>query len=224
MEKAPKILILAAWPPELARIRRVFRTAPYRKWLGQIQLETVGVGLVEAAIGTAAAISRHQPQLVILVGTAGAFPSAKLNLKAAAVVSRTTLGSPEIDSVAQLPAPMPREAWTSTRFSADLAKHTALETAAVVCPLAITRSGRRAKQLEAASGAQLENLEAFAVAQAAQRAKVPFVAVLGVANVVGPMGAKQWRDHGQDAAANACLAVAHWLKDERVWKKLLQRS
>ena len=223
MEKAPKILIVAAWPPELGRIRGVLRTAPYRKWRGQIELQTVGVGLVEAAIGTTAALTRRKPQLLILVGTAGAFPTATLDIAKAAIVSRVTLGSPEKENVAQIPTPMPREVSTSVRFSASLAKSSTLETATVVCPLAITRSSRRAKELSKVSGAELENLEVFAIAQAAQRAKVPFVAVLGVANIVGPKGAKQWLDHGEAAAANACHAIATWLRDERVWKGLLER-
>lgn len=220
MEFPPKILVLAAWPPELSRIRGLFRTAPYRKWRGHIEMQAVGVGLVEAAIGTTAALARYQPQLLILVGTAGVFPGAQLNLTKAAVVSRITLGSPEKQSVAQLPAPMPCETFTSARLSADLAKSSSLQMASVVCPLAITRSSRRAKALETGSGARLENLEAFAVAQAAHRAKIPFVSVLGVSNVVGSKGAKQWQDHGKEAAANACLAVASWLNDERVWKKV----
>ena len=63
-------LVLAAWEPEIAPLRRLARAvAPERLVLG-----TVGVGAVDAAVGAAAAIAAARPDRVIFVGTAGAYP------------------------------------------------------------------------------------------------------------------------------------------------------
>ena len=63
-------LVLAAWEPEIAPLRRLARAiAPARLILG-----TVGVGAIDAAVGAAAAIAAARPTRVIFVGTAGAFP------------------------------------------------------------------------------------------------------------------------------------------------------
>jgi nucleoside phosphorylase len=92
-----------------------------------------------------------------------------------------------------------------------VAAATGLSVADVACPLGITRALPVAQKLRKATGAALENLEAFAVARAAAHANVPFTAILGVANHVGPEGHVQWRQYGDRAAAAACAAVRKWL-------------
>jgi nucleoside phosphorylase len=223
MEKAPKILVVAAWPPELKQLRGKLRTSPYREWRGRVESAAVGVGLIESAIGTTALLARFKPDMLVLIGTAGVFDCANVEILEAAAVSTTVIGSPEKDDVAQLPAPMPRESMTSRRLTSAMSKTLGLKTTRVVCPLAITRTVQRAEALMKVTGASLENLEVFAVAQAAKRAKVPFVAVLGVANTVGPKGAHQWRKYGEAAAATACDAVCTWLSNQRQWEKLLPK-
>jgi futalosine hydrolase len=83
---------------------------------------------------------------------------------------------------------------------------------AVACPLAITRSEALGRRIERATGAALENLEAFAVARAAAAAGVPFAAVLGVANRVGPAGHREWRAHHTAASRAACAVIATLLR------------
>lgn len=216
------MLILAAWPPELAQIRRWLRTAE-----GTVQqsvsVAAVGVGLVEAAVGTASALAKFQPDRVILVGTAGVFAAHAVALCDAVVVSKVSLGSPEASGVAEIPAPMTTVCELSRSLWRALARGTHLPPASVVCPLAITRSRQRAEALATSSGASLENLEAFAVVRAALRAKVPVAAVLGVANTVGPKGREQWRHNGVAAAAAACDVVAAWLSSAQA-KRLLLKS
>ena len=82
----------------------------------------------------------------------------------------------------------------------------------VACPLAITRSAALARRIATATGALLENLEAFAVARAAAAAGVEFAAVLGVANRVGPVAHDEWRAHHRRASRAACTLVARWLR------------
>jgi nucleoside phosphorylase len=81
----------------------------------------------------------------------------------------------------------------------------------LACPLAITRSAALGRQIARATGAALENLEAFAVARAAAAAKVEFAAVLGVANRVGPTGHREWRAHHAAASRAACRLIAAYL-------------
>src|SRR4051794_41614841 len=63
-------LVLSAWEPEIAPLRRLARAVDRER----LALATVGVGAVDAALGAAAAIAAAHPARVIFVGTAGAFP------------------------------------------------------------------------------------------------------------------------------------------------------
>ena len=81
----------------------------------------------------------------------------------------------------------------------------------VACPLAITRSAALGRRIAEATGAALENLEAFAVGRAAAAAGVPFAAVLGVANRVGPQGHEEWQRHHRAASRAACQLIAQFL-------------
>ena len=103
-----------------------------------------------------------------------------------------------------LPAALPALETTDGRLSRALG----LPLVEVACPLALTSTRAAARRL-AAAGA-VENLEAFAVARAADG--IPFAAVLGVSNIVGPRAHAQWQRHAGPAAAAACEAVLAWLR------------
>jgi purine-nucleoside phosphorylase len=77
----------------------------------------------------------------------------------------------------------------------------------VACPLAITTSPALARKIAGRTGADLENLEAFAVARVADAAGVPFACVLGISNRVGPKAHLEWRANAPRAAAAACRAA-----------------
>jgi nucleoside phosphorylase len=81
----------------------------------------------------------------------------------------------------------------------------------VACTLAITAASKTAARLTGKSGVALENLEAFAVARAAAAARLPFAAILGVSNRVGPQAPAEWKTHAAAAARSACTAVLAWL-------------
>ncbi len=251
--------IVAAWAPELRGLGRVFhqgRSPKSRAGAATLRVEgappiraVVGVGLVEAAAGTARVIERQHPRAIVLVGTAGLYPvmpsrpgkrtpeskaaaktagststaagarvsstadtAAALQVGGAVIVRRIHLAS---DSVAReeayLPEPLPLVAEASAELVQALAAATGLPIVDVACPLAITRTAALARTLAGATGAALENLEAFAVARAAAAANVPFAAVLGIANDVGPAAHAQWRANAERAAAAACAAVRTWL-------------
>jgi len=70
-------LVLAAWPPELAELRRLLMRMPTHR---HVTARAAGVGLVEAAIGATAAIAKVKPDAVMFVGTAGRYPARRPDL------------------------------------------------------------------------------------------------------------------------------------------------
>jgi nucleoside phosphorylase len=209
MPKA-RTLILSAWEPEVAPLRRLLRGAP----VAGVALEPVGVGPVDAAIGAAQAIARLGPRRVIFVGTAGVYPGAAaraLPIGAAAVAGELRLVSTAtLRGDAYAPAPLVSAVEPAAAVRAALARAATGDDSApvsvVACPLAITRTAALARRI-AATGVALENLEAFAVARAATAAGVAFGAVLGVSNVVGPKAHAEWRANHLRASRAACRVV-----------------
>jgi nucleoside phosphorylase len=165
-----------------------------------------GVGLVEAGIGAARAIAEVQPDAVIFVGTAGSYGTEPAI--GTAVVARHVrlVSAAQVRGEGYLPAVMP----VSIETRARLRRQLDLPVADVACPLAITRSAAAARKIAAASGCGVENLEAFSVARAA--AGLPFAAVLGISNAVGPKAHAQWKAFAERASEAACLAVLTWLR------------
>jgi len=211
-----RTLVLSAWEPEVAPLRRLLRGAP------GVTLEAVGVGTVDAAVGAAHAIARARPRRVIFVGTAGVYPGAAaraLPIGAAAVAGELRLVSTAtLRGDAYHPAPLVASAASSADLRALLVAAAGSPADAggvtVACPLAITATTALARRI-ARTGAALENLEAFAVARAAAAARVPFAAVLGVSNLVGPKAHAEWRANHLAASRAACHVVWSYLRPRR---------
>ncbi|HTB59838.1 MAG TPA: phosphorylase [Polyangia bacterium] len=204
-----RTLIVSAFEPEIAPLRQLLSGRR------GIVLEPVGIGAVDAAVGAAGTIARARPARVIFVGTAGIYDAAKdareaigTVLVAAEIVCVSTSA---LKREAYLPGPMVMRVATSGSLRAALADGRAGRTGIVACPLAITRSAALGRRIAEATGAALENLEAFAVARAAAAAGIPFAAVLGVANRVGPQGHEEWRRHHRAASRAACEVIARFL-------------
>jgi futalosine hydrolase len=224
-------LVLSAWEPEIAPLRRLAGSIdPARLALG-----TVGVGAVDAAIGAAAAIAAIRPARVIFIGTAGAFPRGRATaaLGTVAIGGELSLASTAaLRGDGYLPEPLATRAPTSGPLAAALAacgrgrrsgpELPGLPILGVACPLAVTRSATLGRQLAHATGAALENLEAFAVARAAAAAGVDEVAaVLGIANRVGPRGHQEWRAHHVAASRAACRVVWAFVRSPPVRRAAL---
>jgi len=209
----PEWLVVSAWPPELAELEKKLPTLAGRS-RGRVELGSVGVGLIEAAIGASSLLAMVRPKAVLLVGTAGLFPGshARYCIGGAVVARRITLLSEAAAAgCAYLPPIMPRSQNPSTWLTAAIRRASGLETAAVVCPLAITATDTAAILAAKKSRSALENLEAFSVARAAASMKIPFAAVLGISNHVGPEGRGEWQRNAAEAAAAACRAVVDFL-------------
>jgi len=201
-------LVVSAWPPELAWLKSAWaRLVPGRR---RVVLGNVGVGLVEAAVGASRLIAAHRPRTVLLIGTAGVYPGHRRELavgSAVAVAETVLLPTARPGGHAFLPALLPDRQPSSTGLLGRLVRATHLPTAQVACPVAISASVRMARAAARRSGCALENLEAFAVARAAATAHVPFAAILGVSNVVGPDGHHEWKRNARQAATAACEAA-----------------
>jgi nucleoside phosphorylase len=207
-----KTLVVSAWGPEIAPLRRLGRRGEKD---AEVVLLPVGIGPVEAAIGATAAIAAHRPARLIFVGTAGVYPRGRHTaaLGSVAIAEEVLLVSTAaLRGDGYLPELQPsRDAGAKALRAALRAVDPDVLIARVACPVAITRSAALGRQIARRTGTFLENLEAFAVARAARAAKVPFAAVLGVANRVGPEGHREWRAHHQAASRAACAVIARLL-------------
>ncbi len=169
--------------------------------LGSLPGLAVGVGVVRAAEATARLCARFQPERVILVGSCGKY-GASPDIGTAIQARMVGL----VDGAAALGlayAPLaPEPIATPVLLGLDL------PTAKVATTGAITTDPTLAARL--AADWDIEHLEAFGAALACQMVGVPFHAILGVANTVGPEAHAEWRTHRHDAEAAAQRAVEVW--------------
>lgn len=213
--KHPDVLVVAAWQPEMEELERWLRRDKRHARL--LACRTVGIGAIDAAVGTTLALVELRPRALVYLGTAGAYPLPRDGESKAppidtAVVARDLMLVPTgaLDNVSYLPTPINERAPTDAGLRERLCDG-GMTLADVACPLGVTRSTRLGKRIAAATGALVENLEAFAVARAAAAASVPFAAVLGISNRVGPRSHPQWERHRGAAAAAACQVVERML-------------
>jgi len=225
----PTLLVVSAFPPELAPLRRSLRRPELAAWVreGRLACQAVGIGLVDAAIGTtrlleaatAGGSSAAPTGALLFVGTAGSY-GADLPPGTVVVADEVVLVSTAAArGQGYLPDRMPTRIAASRRLATGLLQAARRMTpspgravrAIVANPLAITRHAGLGRALARASAAAAENLEVFAVARAAAARRIPFAAVLGIANRVGPTAHAEWQEHNASASAAACAAVAEFL-------------
>ena len=216
-------LVLAAWTPELAELRRLLRKVPAGK---QVVARIAGGGLVEAAIGATAAIAEVRPDAVMFIGTAGLYPNRRPDLAMAGAVTarRLVLSADGVTTGdAYLPPALPamQEANLGLR---RIAAATGLLMADVACPLAITSRPTMIGRGARLPACDVENLEAFAVARAAAAADLPFAAILGISNNVGPSAHTAWKRNAARAAAAACRAALEVIEKATGSYRLLEAA
>jgi futalosine hydrolase len=192
------LLLVGAFEPEIA---------PFRGRLPEgVEARAVGIGLVDAALGTARAIAETHPSRIVLVGSAGALPGSAIGHLEVVVVATTVLA--DLASARREASLLPRMAQireTSAALTAAL-----IPEAPRVCALTtltVTTSDEAARALAEAHRAHaplVENLEVYAVARAAEAAGIPFAAVLGVTNQVGSLGRSEWAQHHEKASELVC--------------------
>lgn len=173
--------------------------AAAREELGELDGEVVGVGPVVAAARAAAILARRLPEFVVMVGTGGAYeggPPIGTAIAASRVGLSYGVASMGLGYVPRPPNPVMCDEALLRKLG--LPQHDVLTTGAITTDLQLAE--------RIADGYSVEHLEAFGVAIACKHAGVPFVAVLGIANRVGPAAHTEWlthRDEAQEAAREA---------------------
>lgn len=175
-------------------------------------LDVAGVGLVDAAIGTARALERHTPEEVIFIGTAGAFEGRNIAIGDLMLARRVIVLSGDLVSAGMR---LPSLLWSGTdgdeqltrRIARGLAKHGRIpSTGTVGCTLGVTENAGLATALSGWQDADVENLEAFGLLRACH-GRARCAVVLGVTNIVGPGGGDGWRANFSTAMRDAYLAI-----------------
>lgn len=204
-----KLLVVAAWEPELEHLRSLL-AAPLEASSGapDVVLATIGVGVVEAAVGMMRCIHQHRPDLALLVGTAGAFGTATIG-QVVVGASVHLLEASLLEGKASLPPPMPSDAVL------DVAVHDALVAAGgrsvqIANTIGITVDDELAERL-ASRGDHVEHLEAFGFARACAAEGLRGGIALGVANAVGARGRAEWLANHVSASASAAVLIARAL-------------
>jgi nucleoside phosphorylase len=205
MPPAEQVLIAAAFEGEMAPLRdRIQKRGA--AGVG-VRLETIGIGLVEASLGMAAALAKHKPSLCILIGTAGAYPDRGLKVGDVVEAAEARIACPaHAEGRAALPTLMksrvvlPDLRMASVRPRRVIAGNT----------LSITTDDALAWAIRDFLRADIEHLEVFAAARACELARVDFACILGIANAVGDMGRRQWHEHHEEASRAVVNVVAPW--------------
>ena len=206
------LLVLAAFEPELAAIADALGGNDARVGDLAVALRLTGVGLAAAAVGATRHVGELAPRAVVLVGSCGAYTGTRLTLGDVVVSERLTLVDPSsLEGKTEFPPPM------ATSLEADAALALGLVTAggracSVATTLAITVDDPLAARIASSTGVEVEHLETHGVALACAALRAPFAAVLGVANMVGALGRRQWLAHHREAEAAAGAQVLRWLR------------
>lgn len=209
---AVDLLVLAAYAPELAGMRRLLGDQLYGNVSGvSVSCKAVGIGLPNATAGTTTRLLQLRPRAVVLVGTCGNYPGVPLRIGDAIVGRRVLLVDPtEVEHRGAMPEPMGRSIESNPMIALGLAGGRA-PSHDVANTLGVTTDDLLAARIGAALGGGVENLEAFGIANACALQNVPFACVLGISNAVGSTGRDEWRSHHKSAAFAACEVVNRWL-------------
>ncbi len=204
MPPAEHVMIAAAFEGELAPLRERIQ----RRGNGAgVRLETIGVGMVEASLGMAAALTRHSPRLVILIGTAGAYPDRGLKVGDVVETAEARIACPaHAEGRAALPTLM------KSRVVLPDLRIAPMRPRRVIAgnTLSITTDDSLTWAIRDFLRADIEHLEVFAAARACEIARVDFACLLGIANAVGDSGRRQWHEHHEDASRAVVGLIAPW--------------
>ena len=203
-------VVLSAFPPEIAWLKAYCRANAVLQ--SEVILGSSGIGLVDAAAGASRLLAGLAPDLrprgVIFIGTAGAATlRGQPGIGQAVVPDELVLFSHGVaDGRAYVPEIMVTRQDAAARLVVRFQQAGALPAPAALCPIGITK-----KRAPAYPRPFVENLEAFAVARAAATYKLPFAAVLGISNTIGPNAHGQWKANAKPASEAACQVVARGL-------------
>ena len=168
--------------------------------LGELEGAVVGVGPVVAAANAARILEQRRPDRVVLIGTAGSYaqgPAIGQAIAASRCALSWGIAAMGLGYVPRAPEPVECDASMLARI--NLPRHAVLTVGAITTDRTLAR--------RIADGYTVEHLEAFGVALACKHVGIPFLAVLGITNDVGPDAHVQWLTHRDDAQQAARIAI-----------------
>ncbi|MCP4918562.1 MAG: hypothetical protein GY913_16795 [Proteobacteria bacterium] len=184
----------------------VLLVAAVTEELGELQGAPLGVGPVVAAARMATLLEQRRPEAVVMIGTAGAYTGGGLAVGQAIAARRCGL-SHGVAAMGLGYVPRPPETVECAPELLDRVPD--LTRADVLTVGAVTTDSVLAGRLS--DGWQVEHMETFGAACACAQVGVPFMAVLGIANDVGPEAHSQWLVNRTIAQDVARAAVAAWI-------------
>jgi nucleoside phosphorylase len=205
-----KILVVGAFEPEVELVRNnLTKLAEQTQF--SMQVATVGVGLVQAALGIEALLLQFLPDLCLFCGTCGVFPNRSPSIGDVVVARQVSWldGSVVLDH-AQAPSLVKTSLQITEKNSLDQG-FGEISWVHVATTLGITTSDSWAERLATHSQADVEHMEAFAVALACENKQVPWRVVLGVANDVGSQGRQQWLRHHRQVGERGQQLIVRFL-------------
>lgn len=175
-----------------------------------------GVGIIDAALGTARIIEQERPERIIFIGTCGAHRESGLAIGDVVIASETMLATGDVaHGWMRLPSLLKSALRTDATLMEELIAHAAdrsetLIPARVSCTLGITEEDMLASKLNDFGFGAVENMEAFGVLRAA--GDIPTGIVLGITNLVGAGGGRDWLANHKDLMRKAAGLVAGGIK------------
>lgn len=155
-----------------------------------------GVGLIDAAIATANAVRDTNADAVVYLGTCGAHRESRIPIGAIVVAESVCISSGDVArGEMRMPSLLATRVDCDVQLGMRVARRAddgrgAIARARVSCTLGVTENDVLAGLLSSTSGCEVENLEAFSVMRAASPR--PTAIVLGVTNIVGANGGRDW--------------------------------
>jgi hypothetical protein len=187
--------LVAAYEPELLP----FRARPY---FGGVALHAVGVGILEALVGSQALANYTR---VLLVGTAGSYNTGAIPIGSLVYATEVTLGAAGA-FLPPLAAGQRKPTWEPPPSTCS---SLGLRAARVVNTLGISN----APHAELAALGDVEHMEAYAVLRGVPEAVTQVGILLGVTNAVGPEGRRQWRENEAQVMLRVAEAAEAWLRE-----------
>ena len=175
--------------------------------LGDLTGHALGVGPIEAGLSMASLLGKTNPDAVIFLGSAGLYPGHDELQIGSVIVSERHHWRHAAQVTGDGYVPKPPQ---PIACAPHLVRATGLPAVDVVTVSAITTSPDIATQFSRT--APVEHMEAWAVARACEKVGVPMIAVLGLANIVGPQAHEQWLVHRAEAEKSAQAVVERMVR------------
>jgi nucleoside phosphorylase len=208
------VLIVAAHEPELDAVRACLPSGG-QVASGRIRIaaQAVGVGVVQATVGTMQALAAYEPDAVVLTGSCGVLPTRDIELLACvAPASFRLVCLGEVMHASIMPPVVQAHVPTDDSLRRALMRADTLREVRAATTLGITTQQAMAENIATWSSCDVENMEGFGVAQACQSFAVPFAALFSVTNHVGPEGRTQFQQYATPAADRCAEVIVRWLR------------